>query len=62
MVTLAAARPPMAVRLKESQTFRESAKVPIKISAPPTQSDPYQNGSPPSPLRMARTSRRYQKG
>jgi hypothetical protein len=42
MVALAAARQPTAVRLKESQTFRESANVPMRMRVPPTQSDPNQ--------------------
>jgi hypothetical protein len=59
MVALAAARLPTAVKLKESQTFRESANVPIRINAPPTHSDPNQKGHPPVPPRMAKQSQRY---
>jgi hypothetical protein len=45
MVALAAARLPTAVRLKESQTLPEIANVPIRISTPPTPSDPKQKGT-----------------
>ena len=56
IVALAATRLPIAVRLKESQTFCESAKVPISISTSPTHSDPNQKGRPPPPLRVAQVS------